>query len=333
MSGTDTLSTLELLRNFRIFDHFGADALERLVSLSTSEEVAEATHVFSRGDASSRLYLVLRGAFRLQRSSNYGHLTLAHILPGDLFGEVGYIDGKESDADAVAETDSEILVFDFAKLGAEADSDPLFATALTWTLWKSLAGKLRRANTRLAGFFGKEGSPPQEEGLLPATATGEDFRVSLDAKKALFNEQQLSSLEVNLLATMSQERQLEPGEAIFRENDTADSLYVVLSGSVMISKYIPGAGDEALAFLGRGDYFGEMALLDGQKRSAGAEAHEDGAAILSIPREVVLRLLDIEKVSSLRLLGLFCKMVALRLRKSDEKLFGWFLLSAGQAPP
>ena len=326
------MSTLELLRNFRIFDHFDAAALERLVSLSTFEEAPEATRVFSRGDASSHLYLVLRGAFRLQRSSNYGHLTLAHVLPGDLFGEVGYVDGKETDADAIAETDAEMLVFDIARLGAEAGSDPVFATALSWALWKSLASKLRKANTRLAGFFGKEGGPPEGEEFVPSTTSEEVFRVSLDAKKALFSEQQLSSLEVNLLASMSRERQLEPGETVFREGDSADSLYVVLSGSVMISKYIPGAGDEALAFLGRGDYFGEMALLDGQKRSAGAKAHEDGATILSIPREVVLRLLDIEKVSSLRLLGLFCKMVAHRLRKSDEKLFGWFLLSAGQAP-
>jgi CRP-like cAMP-binding protein len=107
-------------------------------------------------------------------------------------------------------------------------------------------------------------------------------------------------------------------------------MYIVLSGTVLISKFIPGAGDEALAFLGRGDYFGEMALSDGQPRSAGARAHDDGATVLTIPRDVVDGILDVEKVSSLRLLRLLCSMVAQRLRESNGKLLGWYLLSAGR---
>ena len=54
-------------------------------------------------------------------------------------------------------------------------------------------------------------------------------------------------------------------------------MYVVLEGRVMISKRIPGAGEDALAFLERGDYFGEMALIDDENRSASATAHDDGA--------------------------------------------------------
>ncbi len=327
------MSTIEILRNFRVLDHFDDNSLEKLVGLSTLEKITESATIVSRGEATDRLYLVLKGAVRLQRSSHYGQLTLAHILPGDVFGEVGYVDGKEHDADAVAETDAEVLFFEFERLSATTESDPVFATALCWTIWKSLSGKLRRANKRLANFFGKEGLPPEDEVSIPSLASGDVFRVGLDAKRSLFSEQQLSSLEINLLSTMSSEIQLEPGQTIFREEEPADALYVVLSGSVMINKFIPGAGDEALAFLGRGDYFGEMALLDNEKRSAGAKAHEEGATVLSIPREVILSLLDIEKVSSLKLLKLFCDMVAHRLRQSDEKLYGWFLLSAGQAPP
>ena len=66
-------------------------------------------------------------------------------------------------------------------------------------------------------------------------------------------------------------------------------MYVVLEGRVMISKYIPGAGEEALAFLERGDYFGEMALIDNQPRSADAKAHDGGAVVLAIPRDVLNR--------------------------------------------
>jgi CRP-like cAMP-binding protein len=327
------MSTVEILRNFRVFDHFGDAWLESLLELSTLEEITEASTIVSRGDATTQLFLVLKGAIRLQRSGHYGQLTLAHILPGDLFGEVGYVDGKDHDADAIAETDAEVLCFDIGSLGAATDSDPALATAVSWTIWRGLSSKLRKANNRLAGFFGNEDKPLPGEIPLAQLSSTEAFRVGMDAKRALFREQQLSTLEINLLSSMSREQQYEPGETIFLENEDADALYVVLSGAVMINKFIPGAGDEALAFLGRGDYFGEMALLDRQNRSAGAKAHEEGATVLSIPRDVILGLLDINKVSSLRLLKLFCGMVAHRLRQSDEKLYGWYLLSAGQAPP
>jgi len=44
---------------------------------------------------------------------------------------------------------------------------------------------------------------------------------------------------------------------------------------VLISKFIPGVGEEALAILERGDFFGEMALIDRAPRSADARAHTD----------------------------------------------------------
>ena len=103
----------------------------------------------------------------------------------------------------------------------------------------------------------------------------------------------------------------------------------VVDGRVRIGKQIPGAGEEALAFMERGDWFGEMALIDNQPRSAEATAHDGGAVVLAVPRDVVAGLLDIKKVSSLRLLRILCGLVAKRLREIDDKLVGWFILAGG----
>jgi CRP-like cAMP-binding protein len=116
---------------------------------------------------------------------------------------------------------------------------------------------------------------------------------------------------------------------IFREGESAHEMYVVLEGRVMISKFIPGAGEEALAFIERGGYFGEMALIDNAPRSADAKAHSDGAVVLAIPREVLEGILDINKVSSLRLLNVLCNLVAGRLREIDDKVITWFILAGG----
>lgn len=63
-------------------------------------------------------------------------------------------------------------------------------------------------------------------------------------------------------------------DAIFNEGDTGDCLYLVVEGSVRISKVGRGGKQETLGFIQPGNFFGEMALIDGQPRSANASAAE-----------------------------------------------------------
>src|SRR5436190_6065281 len=68
--------------------------------------------------------------------------------------------------------------------------------------------------------------------------------------------------------------ELDAGDIIFREGDPGDSLYLVGQGSVKISKSGRGGQQETLGFIQSGNFFGEMALLDGEPRSAMATACE-----------------------------------------------------------
>ncbi len=65
-----------------------------------------------------------------------------------------------------------------------------------------------------------------------------------------------------------------PGEVVFREGDPGDSLFLVGAGSIKISKRGRGGAQETLGFIQSDNFFGEMALLDGQPRSAMATATE-----------------------------------------------------------
>jgi len=60
----------------------------------------------------------------------------------------------------------------------------------------------------------------------------------------------------------------EANEVIFREGDRGDSLYVVVDGEVEVSRSLPGQEAVTLARLGRGDCFGEIALVKEAPRSA-----------------------------------------------------------------
>ena len=58
-----------------------------------------------------------------------------------------------------------------------------------------------------------------------------------------------------------------PGQVICTQGDAADSFYLVRLGFVKVSERRPG-GEIVLAYLPRGSYFGEMALLTGTTRTA-----------------------------------------------------------------
>jgi signal transduction histidine kinase len=63
-------------------------------------------------------------------------------------------------------------------------------------------------------------------------------------------------------------------DVIFHEGDLGDCLYLVIEGSIRISKAGRGGKQETLGFIAPGNFFGEMALIDGHPRSAQASAAE-----------------------------------------------------------
>ncbi len=106
----------------------------------------------------------------------------------------------------------------------------------------------------------------------PISLTAHLSRLSLFA--------QLGEDELRALAERTRPRIFHRGDTIFRKDDPATHLYLVLEGAVKIA--LPGEfGQEALVALVRaGDFFGELSLLDGGARSASAMATEETHAAL-----------------------------------------------------
>lgn len=323
------MNVVELLGQRELFSHFTAAQLDKLAGCVSLGSHACDEVILRQGDPTHEAYVIESGRVRIKRDTPYGEFTFAELGEGELFGETAFVDRQVRSGDAVAAADCELLRLNPVVLSSLIEDDRGLSVALYWTFWKSLSRKLRGTNDKLARFFSGSAAPLETQ--RPAGgAPGPDFRVDLDAKRRVFEEQRLSNLEINFLASLSREVKLGPSEVIFHEGDEGDSLYIVLEGRVMISKMIPGAGEEALAFLERGDYFGEMALIDKQPRSADAKADSGGAVVLAIPGHVLEGILDIQRISSLRLLRVLCSMVAQRLRELDDKIAGWFMLSGGQ---
>ena len=78
----------------------------------------------------------------------------------------------------------------------------------------------------------------------------------------------LSEDDLEVLATSLRLRRYGRDEVICHREDPGDSLFIIEDGSVKIGLTSPDAREVILTQMNKGDFFGEMALLDGQPRSA-----------------------------------------------------------------
>ena len=91
------------------------------------------------------------------------------------------------------------------------------------------------------------------------------------------------------LSESSEIRSYSEGERVFSEGEPADSMYLVLTGSVRLTKKDPAGKAQLLAVVAHDDYFGEFGVLDGNPRSAGALAAVQDTVLARLPRERVLQ--------------------------------------------
>jgi CRP-like cAMP-binding protein len=124
---------------------------------------------------------------------------------------------------------------------------------------------------------------------------------------------------IELIAKVSTEETHAVGTKIFQHGDAGDKLYLILEGKVRISREVPGMGEEALAVLGPGQVFGEMALLDESARSADARVHER-CRVLAIPKDGFDDLLFLHKDLAYEVLWSIVRMLVTRLRETNDKL-------------
>src|SRR5690606_30498125 len=96
--------------------------------------------------------------------------------------------------------------------------------------------------------------------------------------------------QLDRLADMGEIVDLEPGEALIREGDEADALYVVLDGELDVTKR-SGRTDIPVARVGPGSLQGEIAALEGGRRLASVTAATP-AEVLRIPVGAIRQLLD-----------------------------------------
>ena len=132
---------------------------------------------------------------------------------------------------------------------------------------------------------------------------------------------QLGPADLQRVLELARERAYPKNSVILFEDDPGDALYVVATGQVKVVLIGEDGREVILSVLGEGEFFGEMALIDDEPRSAHVIAMEDSTLVV-LRREDFTNILMQVPAIALALL----KELSRRLRRVDEKVGSLVLL-------
>ena len=146
--------------------------------------------------------------------------------------------------------------------------------------------------------------------------TTEQSAVELLRSVPLFAD--LEEGELERFSHVAVPRSFPAGTRVFHEGDSSDACYIVSEGSFRVTREHSDGRAITLATLGPGEIFGELAMLDGDRRSASAESITDGT-LLALPANDVRNLLSRNPEIALKLVaGLVRRLRAANMRLSRQ---------------
>jgi CRP-like cAMP-binding protein len=118
------------------------------------------------------------------------------------------------------------------------------------------------------------------------------------------------------------------GDVIFKEKTTGDSLFIVVSGEVVIEKAMDEEGREfkTLAILAGGEFFGEMAVIEGLPRFAQARAGAD-SALFEVGRDKFFSFIKEHPETGISIFSQIMRVTMRRLQHTSSELTMLFDLS------
>jgi CRP-like cAMP-binding protein/Fe-S-cluster-containing hydrogenase component 2 len=229
----DEQSLREKLSRMHLFGELSAENINSLVGKSKKQQFSPGSVVCQEGEYGDTFFAILEGSVEVTiNTAGYDNLTLANLGEGDIFGEMAALSGYPRSATVSAKDDLYLLEIPSEVLKELMKISPKFKEIIE----EKYTVRAVRTYLRKVPLFGNLSDTMLEE---------------LEGKVKLksFNQ----------------------GDVIFREGDPGDSLYIMRNGFVKITKQ-SGDKDQIVAYLAQGSYFGEMALLEDEKRSATVSA-------------------------------------------------------------
>jgi len=183
-------------------------------------------------------------------------------------------------------------------------------------------GDVREAPKRLVDVANKGGGHDNitavvvrvSETIGEAPRTTE-VSLKLEVLKGMQMFRYLSYKELVQVAAIAETAEFRAEQNIFQAGQPGDAMYIVITGGVRLV-----AGGKTVAELGRGQHFGEMALVDRSTRSLTAIAANDDTRLVVISRKDFYEMIKREPGSAVKMLWAFVQVLGQRLRKTTADL-------------
>jgi len=224
------------------------DELESFMDSLELREVAAGNYIFKSGDAGDCLYLIGMGSVGMEAPLASGKKRIySRLSEGDFFGEHAFMARTAHHDQAVAETDTSVLMIDRATFDGWVGKHPAIQSTVEDFYRKRVLARV----LAITPVF--EGVPPE-------------------ARMALADKFRLQTYE--------------SGSVVVKEGESGDVFYLIRSGHVKIStRGMRNQGEPVeLGSMGEGSFFGEVSLLTDKPRTATVVA-EDGLELMELTRD------------------------------------------------
>jgi len=135
----------------------------------------------------------------------------------------------------------------------------------------------------------------------------------------------LDTSAIESLSSVCRVQKVPKGRAIVEEDSLGESMFVLMQGRVRVEKRTPADDRYTVTFLSheKGDFFGELGLLDSDRRSATVTAESD-CEVIVIERDRFLQFGDANPVAGLSVTRRIASNLASRLRRANDDVITLF---------
>jgi HlyB family type I secretion system ABC transporter len=245
-----------MLLDLPILRYLPEDTRDRVLDRFVPASYTFGAAIVTEGDPADALYVLVSGRARVVKNASRGgatgrEISLGVLKPGDTFGEIGLLENVARSVTVRASSDVDVLRLDREVFDALLADRPELRQYF----------ELQAVHRRLNNFF-KEFTAFAK---LPAAAIQE------------------------LLAGLDRIT-IPPGQLLIRQGDPAGPMYIVESGR--LRAFVEDNGRRRyLAYLRRGDFFGELSVFKGAPRAASVEAASE-CTLLALRKDAFVKLLE-----------------------------------------
>lgn len=230
------------------------------------DQIFSETKAYRKGDVICRqhtpgqeIYYIKEGEVRVLIDDT----SLATLRPGEIFGEISLFYNVHRTATIVAATDpTRIGVLDRKGFESLLRAGQPHTYDLVYRLYNILPERLRNLNEKYRTAF--NALYLFLEGSRDKPANPREMEIALRPKRELLP----AITPEEALDVFREIRLFDPGAPVFTEGETGDGAYMILEGKVKVVTFSEHGDEITLGELGRGEIFGEMALIDDKPRSA-----------------------------------------------------------------